>query len=64
MATIYQFDLNASFNMIRKSKPSALRAGFRGWNTPKQTYLLSKVIIDYLCSLKANFNKQKQTINF
>jgi transposase len=32
-------DLNASLNMIRKSKPNALGTGFRGWNTPKRTYL-------------------------
>jgi transposase len=32
-------DLNASLNIIRKSKPGALRTGFRGWNTPKRTYL-------------------------
>jgi len=32
-------DLNASLNMIRKSKPKALETGFKGWNTPKRTYL-------------------------
>jgi IS605 OrfB family transposase len=32
-------DLNASLNIIRKSKPNALGTGFRGWNTPKRTYL-------------------------
>ena len=34
-------DLNASLNMIRKSKPNALWTGFKGWNTPKRTNLLS-----------------------
>jgi IS605 OrfB family transposase len=32
-------DLNASLNIIRKSKPNALGTGFKGWNTPKRTYL-------------------------
>lgn len=32
-------DLNASLNIIRKSKPEALGTGFKGWNTPKRTYL-------------------------
>jgi IS605 OrfB family transposase len=32
-------DLNASLNMIRKCKPDALGTGFKGWNTPKRTYL-------------------------
>jgi IS605 OrfB family transposase len=32
-------DLNASLNMIRKSKPGAFGTGFKGWNTPKRTYL-------------------------
>ena len=32
-------DLNASLNIIRKSKPGALGTGFKGWNTPKRTYL-------------------------
>ena len=32
-------DLNASLNMIRKSKPKAIETGFKGWNTPKRTYL-------------------------
>jgi len=33
-------DLNASLNIIRKSKPNALGTGFKGCNTPKRTYLL------------------------
>ncbi|MDT8337055.1 MAG: hypothetical protein RQ856_04415 [Candidatus Izemoplasmatales bacterium] len=32
-------DLNATLNIIRKSKPNALGTGFKGWNTPKRTYL-------------------------
>jgi IS605 OrfB family transposase len=32
-------DLNAALNIIRKSKPNALGTGFKGWNTPKRTYL-------------------------
>jgi len=32
-------DLNASLNIIRKSKPNALETRFKGWNTPKRTYL-------------------------
>ncbi|MFO7969384.1 MAG: hypothetical protein R6U15_04655, partial [Candidatus Izemoplasmatales bacterium] len=32
-------DLNASLNIIRKCKPNALWTGFKGWNTPKRTYL-------------------------
>jgi len=32
-------DLNASLNIIRKCKPDALGTGFKGWNTPKRTYL-------------------------
>lgn len=36
---IINADLNASLNMIQKSKPNALGTGFKGWNTPKRTYL-------------------------
>jgi len=32
-------DLNTGLNIIRKSKPKALRTGFKGWNTPQRTYL-------------------------
>ncbi|HKL47075.1 MAG TPA: hypothetical protein VJ878_00265 [Candidatus Izemoplasmatales bacterium] len=32
-------DLNAVLNIIQKSKPNALEIGFKGWNTPKRTYL-------------------------
>ena len=37
--TLINADLNASLNMIRKCKPDALGTGFKGWNTPKRTYL-------------------------
>ena len=39
--TLINADLNASLNMIRKCKPNALGTGFKGWNTPKRTYLFS-----------------------
>jgi putative transposase len=38
---IINADLNASLNIIQKSKPEALGTGFKGWNTPKRTYLFS-----------------------
>jgi len=34
---IINADLNASLNMIQKSKPNALGTWFKGWNTPKRT---------------------------
>ncbi len=37
--TLINADLNASLNIIRKCKPNALGTGFKGWNTPKRTYL-------------------------
>jgi IS605 OrfB family transposase len=39
--TLINADLNASLNIIRKCKPKALGTGFKGWNTPKRTYLFS-----------------------
>jgi IS605 OrfB family transposase len=39
LGTLINADLNASFNIIRKCNPNALGTGFKGWNTPKRTYL-------------------------